>query len=71
MGILVWWLLPGAATVLAVTWAAWVRRPPRVRSDAETVAGYAQFRAALGATSGEVAPSTSTSAGNSGTSPTV
>lgn len=42
-----WWLLPAVTTVLAVTWAAWVRRPPRRRSDAETVEGYARFRAAL------------------------
>ena len=47
MTVLIWWLLPVSATVLAVCWAAWVRREPRAPSDAATVDGYARFRAAL------------------------
>jgi hypothetical protein len=47
VGVLVWWVLPFATTVLAVGWAAWVRRTPRRAGDAETVEAYARFRAAL------------------------
>lgn len=45
--VLWWWSLPVLATLVAVCWAAWVRRAPRVPGDAETVAAHAAFRAAL------------------------
>lgn len=49
MAILVWWVLPATTTLLAICWAAWVRRTPRPLGDADTVETYARFRAALSA----------------------
>lgn len=67
MTILVWWVLPAVATLVAVCWTSWVRRPPRQLSDGETIDRYARFRAALATPSDTDSPP----AGNSARSPAV
>ncbi|HZG06824.1 MAG TPA: hypothetical protein VE546_25200 [Streptomyces sp.] len=47
MAALAWLLIPFAATVGAAVWAVWVSRKPSGSGDAEGVAGYEAFRAAM------------------------
>jgi hypothetical protein len=47
MGVLVWWIIPLIAGVLAALWAAWSARTPRPGGDRESLATYERFRAAM------------------------
>lgn len=47
MAALAWLLIPFAAAVGAAVWAVWVSRKPSGFGDAEGVAGYEAFRAAM------------------------
>jgi hypothetical protein len=47
MSALLWWLIPLAATLVALVWAAARSRPRRVADTHETVGDMARFRAAM------------------------
>jgi hypothetical protein len=47
MSALLWWLIPLAATVIALLWAAARSRPRRAADTHETVGDMARFRAAM------------------------
>ncbi len=47
MSALLWWLIPLAATLVALAWAAARSRPRRAADTHETVGDMARFRAAM------------------------
>ena len=47
MSALLWWLIPLAATLIALAWAAARSRPRRAADTHETVGDMARFRAAM------------------------
>ncbi|MEE1938868.1 hypothetical protein V1L54_05480 [Streptomyces sp. TRM 70361] len=47
MAALAWLLIPFAAAVGAAVWSVWAARRPSGAGDAEGVAGYEAFRAAM------------------------
>jgi hypothetical protein len=74
MAALLWLLIPVFAGVVASVWGGWAARRRTVVPDAEGVAGYERFRAAMARThSGPHAPAAAAAASgvpvNSGTRP--
>ena len=47
MEALAWWLIPIAATLLAVLWVTWVSRPRRPADPHDTLAAHQRFTSAL------------------------
>jgi hypothetical protein len=44
---MVWWLIPLAATVLAVAWVSWVNRPRPPADPHETLRDHERFKQAM------------------------
>jgi hypothetical protein len=44
---LAWWLIPIAATLIAVLWVTWVSRPRRPADPHDTLAAHQRFTNAL------------------------
>lgn len=71
MAALSWLLIPVAVAVLTGLWASWSTRKRPVIQDADGVAGYERFRAAMERSSRERAPALSGQASQTPSDPSA